>query len=98
MLSTSKPKPVEKVGSCNSQLKQWKPKKKSKLLSQFGAEILEFKVGRVLFLSLVGFCVTFWSFLSKILYLDAYLTLQAESRENVDVFKKKEQAFISIWS
>ena len=45
-------------------------KKKSKLLSQFGAEILEFKVGRVLFLSLVGFCVTFWSFLSKILYLE----------------------------
>ena len=37
-------------------------KKKSKLLSQFGAEILEFKVGRVLFLSSVGFCVTFWSF------------------------------------
>ena len=28
----------------------------------------------------------------------AYLTLQAESREDVDVFKKKEQAFISIWS
>ena len=26
-------------------------KKKSKLLSHFGAEILEFKVGRVLFLS-----------------------------------------------
>ena len=45
-------------------------KKKSKLLSQFGAEILEFKVGRVLFLSLVGFCVTFWSFFSKILYLE----------------------------
>ena len=45
-------------------------KKKSKLLSQFRAEILEFKVGRVLFLSLVGFCVTFWSFLSKILYLE----------------------------
>ena len=45
-------------------------KKKSKLLSQFGAEILEFKVGRVLFLSSVGFCVTFWSFLSKILYLE----------------------------
>ena len=44
-------------------------KKKSKLLSQFGAEILEFKVGRVSFLSSVGFCVTFWSFLSKILYL-----------------------------
>ena len=35
-------------------------KKKSKLLSQFGAEILEFKVGRVLFLSSVGFCATFW--------------------------------------
>ena len=29
---------------------------------------------------------------------EAYLTLQAESREDVDVFKKKEQAFISIWS
>ena len=28
----------------------------------------------------------------------AYLTLQAESREDVDVFKKKEQAFISILS
>ena len=29
----------------------------------------------------------------------AYLTLQAESREDVDVFnKKKEPAFISIWS
>ena len=45
-------------------------KKKSKLLSQFGTEILEFKVGRVLFLSSVGFCVTFWLFLSKILYLE----------------------------
>ena len=45
-------------------------KKKSKLLPQFGAEILEFKVGRVLFLSSIGFCVTFWSFLSKILYLE----------------------------
>ena len=45
-------------------------KKKSKLLFQFGAEILEFEVGRVLFLSSVGFCVTFWSFLSKILYLE----------------------------
>ena len=44
-------------------------KKKSKLLSQFGAEILEFKVGRILFLSSVGLCVTFWPFLSKILYL-----------------------------
>ena len=31
---------------------------------------LEFKVGRVLFLSSVGFCVTFWSFFSKILYLE----------------------------
>ena len=30
--------------------------------------------------------------------IGAYLTLQAESREDVDVFKKKEQAFISIWS
>ena len=39
-------------------------KKKSKLLSQFGAEILEFKVGRVL----VGFCVTFWSFLKDIVF------------------------------
>ena len=28
----------------------------------------------------------------------AYLTLQAERREDVDVFKKKEQAFISILS
>ena len=28
----------------------------------------------------------------------AYLTLEAESREDVDVFKKKEQAFISILS
>ena len=28
------------------------------------------KVGRVLSLSLVGFCVTFWSFLSKILHLE----------------------------
>ena len=45
-------------------------KNKSKLLSQFGAEILEFKVGRVLFLYSVGFCVTFWLFLSKILYLE----------------------------
>ena len=66
-------------------------KTKSKLLSQFGAEILEFKVGRVLFLSSVGFCVTFWLFLSKIIVFGAYLTLQAERREDVDVFKKKSK-------
>ena len=45
-------------------------KKRASFLSQFGAEILEFKVGRVLFLSSVGFCVTFLLFLSKILYLE----------------------------
>ena len=55
-------------------------KKKSKLLSQFGAEILEFKVGRVLFLSSVGFCVTFWSFLSKILYLDLSIAFHIKTQ------------------
>ena len=36
----------------------------------FKKKFLVIKVGRVLFLSSVGFCVTFWSFLSKILYLE----------------------------
>ena len=73
-------------------------KKKSKLLSQFGAEILEFKVGRVLFLSSVGFLCYILVIFEQDIVFGAYLTLQAESGENVDVFKEKEQAFISIWS
>ena len=64
-------------------------KKKSKLLSQFGAEILEFKVGRVLFLSSVGFLCYILVIFEQDIVFGAYLTLQAESREDVDVFKQK---------
>ena len=42
-----------------------------------------------LFLSWVGFRVTFWSFFEQDIVFGAYLTLQAESREDVDVFKQK---------
>ena len=72
-------------------------KKKSKLLSQFGAEILQFKVGS--FILILGriLCYILVIFEQDIVF-GAYLTLQAESTENVDVFKKKEQAFISIWN
>ena len=47
-------------------------------------------LGRILYYILVVF--------EQDIAFGAYLTLQAESREDVDVFKKKEQAFISILS
>ena len=64
-------------------------KKKSKLLSQFGAEILGVQswksfiliLGRILCYILVIF--------EQDIVFGAYLTLQAESREDVDVFKQK---------
>ena len=56
-------------------------KKRASFLSQFGAEILEFKVGRVLFLSSVGFCVIIFVVFEQDIIFGAYLTLQAESTE-----------------
>ena len=61
-------------------------KKKSKLLSLFWADLLEFKswesfiliLGRILCYILVVF--------EQDIAFGAYLTLQAESREDVDVF------------
>ena len=57
---------------------------------------------------MLHFGKSFWSFCEQDIVFGAlseqdivfgaYLTLQAERREDVDVFKKKEQAFISIWS
>ena len=56
------------------------------------------KKASFLSLSSVGFCVNILVVFEQDIVFGAYLTLQAESREDVDVFLKKSKLFISILS